>query len=134
LEGLGYAVGSVDFPAAGVASPHRRQRFFWVGYAGSKRLEGAGGDTEGQCQIAVEAANPWRNHGILRCDEQAQEKASVLRRVEPGTFPLVDGISYRVDSGSPLAGKSRVGMLRAFGNAIVPQVAARFIKVFMEVA
>jgi len=38
------------------------------------------------------------------------------RPVEPGTFPLVDGIS------------NRVGRLRAYGNAIVPQQAAEFIK------
>ena len=41
-----------------------------------------------------------------------------FRPVEPGTFPLVDGIS------------ARVGRLRGYGNAIVPQVAAEFIKAF----
>jgi hypothetical protein len=34
-------------------------------------------------------------------------------------------------SGSPFEGKSRVGMLRAYGNAIVPQVAAAFIEAAM---
>src|SRR5262245_25796479 len=38
------------------------------------------------------------------------------RPVEPGTFPLAHGIS------------GRVGRLRAYGNAIVPQVAAEFIR------
>ncbi len=44
-----------------------------------------------------------------------------VRRIEPGTFPLAHGVP------------ARVGKLRAYGNAIVPQVAAEFIKAFMEV-
>jgi DNA (cytosine-5)-methyltransferase 1 len=43
------------------------------------------------------------------------------RPVESGTFPLADGIP------------GRVGLLRGYGNAIVPQVAAEFITAFMEV-
>ena len=43
------------------------------------------------------------------------------RPVESGTFPLANGIP------------GRVGLLRGYGNAIVPQVAAEFIKAFMEV-
>jgi len=30
LEGIGYAFGAVDLPAASVGAPHIRQRFFWV--------------------------------------------------------------------------------------------------------
>jgi DNA (cytosine-5)-methyltransferase 1 len=42
------------------------------------------------------------------------------RPVEPGTFPLAHGVS------------NRVGRLRAYGNAIVPQVAAQVIHAYME--
>ena len=42
------------------------------------------------------------------------------RPVEPGTFPLAHGVS------------NRVGRLRAYGNAIVPQVAAQVIRAYME--
>ena len=42
------------------------------------------------------------------------------RPVEPGTFPLAHGVS------------ARVGRLRAYGNAIVPQVAAEVIRAYME--
>ncbi len=43
------------------------------------------------------------------------------RPVEPGTFPLANGVS------------ARVGRLRGYGNAIVPQVAATFIEAMMDV-
>jgi len=43
------------------------------------------------------------------------------RPVESGTFPLADGIP------------GRVGLLRGYGNAIVPQAAAEFVRAFMEV-
>lgn len=42
-----------------------------------------------------------------------------IRPIEPGTFPLAYGIP------------ARVGRLRGYGNAIVPQVAAEFIKAFL---
>jgi hypothetical protein len=35
-------------------------------------------------------------------------------------------------SGSALEGRSRVGMLKAYGNAIVASVAQEFIAAFME--
>lgn len=43
-----------------------------------------------------------------------------LRRIEPGSFPLAHGIP------------ARVGRLRGYGNAIVPQIAAEFIAAFFE--
>lgn len=42
------------------------------------------------------------------------------RPVEPGTFPLAHGVS------------DRVGLLRGYGNAIVPQVAQAFIESYLE--
>jgi DNA (cytosine-5)-methyltransferase 1 len=44
----------------------------------------------------------------------------VSRPVEPGTFPLAHGVP------------ARVGRLRGYGNAIVPQVAATFIRAAIE--
>ena len=43
------------------------------------------------------------------------------RRIEPGICPLAHGVPRRV------------GALKAYGNAIVPQVAAEFIRAFMEI-
>jgi len=43
-----------------------------------------------------------------------------LRPIEPGTFPLANGVP------------TRVGRLRGYGNAIVPQAAAEVIAAYME--
>ena len=56
----------------------------------------------------------WSNSVWIPC---ADGKA---RRIEPESFPLAHGIP------------GRVGLLRGYGNAIVPQVAAEFIKAYEE--
>lgn len=182
LEGVGYAVGAADLPAASVGAPHRRQRLWWVADANEARREGRNGpsesgtptrkrsrqinpggdgglgDTErdggrrevqergseggaadrrtgevrdrlgdtdehgpqGRGLDAGEHARQrpaWSSESHVLCREPGRE---VLRRVEPGTFPLADGVP------------GRVGRLRAYGNAIVPQVAARFVMAYME--
>jgi DNA (cytosine-5)-methyltransferase 1 len=40
LEGTDYAVGALDFCAAGVGAPHIRQRLWWVADAGRERRDG----------------------------------------------------------------------------------------------
>jgi DNA (cytosine-5)-methyltransferase 1 len=70
-------------------------------------------DQESDRSIAP-AGRPWDAFDLLPClDGKA-------RRVEPGTFPLAHGVS------------GRVGLLRGYGNAIVPQVAAEFIQAAIE--
>jgi DNA (cytosine-5)-methyltransferase 1 len=57
--------------------------------------------------------SPWADLEWLPCTD------GKARPVEPGTFPLAHGIP------------GRVGRLRAYGNAIIPQVAAEFIQSLM---
>lgn len=59
-----------------------------------------------------------QNHGFWSDADWLGCRDGKFRPVESGTFPLADGIS------------ARVGRLRGYGNAIVPQVAAEFIKAF----
>lgn len=58
----------------------------------------------------------WESADWLGCRD------SKFRPVEPGTQPLANGIP------------ARVGRLRGYGNAIVPQVAAAFIQDFIGAA
>ncbi|WP_413676406.1 DNA cytosine methyltransferase [Pantoea dispersa] len=59
------------------------------------------------------------HHGFWSDAEWLGCRDGKFRPVEPGTFPLANGIP------------ARVGRLRGYGNAIVPQVAAEFVKAFM---
>ena len=80
----------------------------------------AGGRDSDRCGSNFEAARPgsvngyWRNSDWLYCRDDK------WRPVEPGTFPLVNGTS------------SRVGRLRAYGNAINAEHAKCFIEAFIE--
>jgi DNA (cytosine-5)-methyltransferase 1 len=156
LEELGYAVGAADLCAAGAEAPHIRQRLYWVGHAdGAGRAscdllsvgtearpgqpkksglprglgdtdcagsEGWGRAERGEqreirqiesrstsCQPSIEQSDSWSRYDLVQCTD------GKARRFEPGSFPLAHGVS------------NRVGRLRAYGNAIVPQVAAAFI-------
>ena len=113
-----------------LAGPHRRTPFeperhsaagVALGDASEQRLSNAeleallraGRGSEGRA-----AQQPgrtfWSDPDWLFCRD------SKWRPVEPGTFPLVDGAP------------ARMGRLRAYGNSIVPQLAAEFIGAFME--
>nr|WP_246693394.1 MULTISPECIES: hypothetical protein [unclassified Mesorhizobium] len=68
----------------------------------------------------------WRDADWVFCRDEK------WRPIRPGSFPLVDGASFRVDSGSPYAGKSRQGMLKAYGNAIDAEATIDFIDACLE--
>ncbi|MGX9272089.1 DNA cytosine methyltransferase [Pantoea ananatis] len=65
------------------------------------------------CNWANKDDSFWSDADWLGCRD------GKFRPVESGTFPLANGIP------------ARVGRLRGYGNAIVPQVAAEFIIAFM---
>lgn len=128
LEDAHYACGASDIPAAGVGAPHIRQRTFF----GAVRLADA--DDEGPQgwprmqerpdQRASGAAGvdgrPNTPHGGWADADWLYCRDGKWRPVESGTFPLAHGVS------------ARVGRLRGYGNAIIPQAAAAFITSFTE--
>lgn len=155
LEGEGYAVGAAVLGAHSAGAPHIRQRLYWVadsdgagqrptcgrvrepqerydigrgsstgvlgntvrsGRQGSGSASKAGLDDCGNQGPAVAASDGgfWSDFDLVPCRD------GKTRRVEPGTFPLADGVP------------GRVGLLRGYGNAIVPQVAAAFVRSYCE--
>ena len=64
------------------------------------------------------ASDFWDSYDIAICTEI--DGTTRARRIEPGTMPLATGLP------------NRVGLIRGYGNAIVPQLAATFIRAFLE--
>ena len=160
LEGAGYAVGAADLPAAGVGAPHLRQRLYFVANAkeerrGSRRTgkarhgqepggrqEQSGGLGEtvvlGDTDSAGDANRGSRSTARAQSSVRGEAREQRIRfdawepgdavycldgkwrPIESGTFPLAHGVT------------ARVGQVRAYGNAIVQQVAATFIRAAME--
>jgi len=127
----GTAGGTVDHPADarrndegqhGSRSPllsARLEQPSVIGDVGDAEQQGREGRVSGPCwrrrAAAPSAVNGfWSDAHWLPCID------GKARPVEPGTFPLAHGAS------------ARVGRLRAYGNAIVPQVAAEFVRAYME--
>lgn len=111
LESIGYACGCADLCAAGVGAPHVRQRLFWVAdaYPDGDRLE-AYPSENAVCQSP-------RNGGLRGRSSEVGSAGQwdTTRPIGARPMALDNGLS------------ADVGRLRAYGNAIVPQVAAKFI-------
>ncbi|ADA82428.1 DNA methyltransferase [Escherichia phage K1ind2] len=103
-----------------------------LAYTDSERLQGERRDSDSQGREGqdirqaglLDGAGSENNttnphHGFWSDTDWLGCRDGKFRPVEPGTFPLANGIP------------ARVGRLRGYGNAIVPQVAAEFIKAFM---
>ena len=126
LEGSGYACGAIDLCAAGVGAPHIRQRLFFVADTNDTRsqgwrVSGAVGERQRGSERSARARSSSRSEELFwQYVEWLDCRDGKKRPVEPGTFPVVDGVS------------ARVGRLRAYGNAIVPQVAQTFIEAYLE--
>jgi DNA (cytosine-5)-methyltransferase 1 len=112
-----------------------------VGNANGERFDGesvrllAGRPQQAGAEIAGAGEGYWDEYRIVRSG------AGELRRAEPGTFPMAYGLPASVESVRPelaeLGASARAccrGQLAGFGNAIVPQVAAKFIRAYLEAA
>jgi len=163
MEGEDYAFGAFDLCSAGFGAPHIRQRLWFVADAddaGSQgRLHrgsdprrqdqhghvGCGGSVGGvddTISLGRDAGRQW-DHGQdvgEQFDSDVEDggadktngfwgdvdwlgcRDGKWRPVRSGSFPLVNGAT------------SRVGRLRAYGNAITAQVAQGLIESYMETA
>jgi DNA (cytosine-5)-methyltransferase 1 len=79
--------------------------------------DGGAGDLDGP---AADPAGAGPTHGVWGDPDWLLSRDGRRRPVEPGTFPLAHGIP------------GRMGLLRGYGNAIVPPLAAEFVTAFLE--
>ena len=164
LESIGYACGAAVVPACAVNAPHRRDRLWFVALAnivheqgqqpssfdqgewpqqgwGQARpfgagngavahATGAGSETRSAYRMGDADEPRWhagQPAGSCSQNHWATGQPAIgwdgkARRVEPSIRLLAHGVP------------GRVGRLRAYGNAIVPQVAAEVISAYMEAA
>lgn len=148
LETLGYAVGAADLCAASVSAPHIRQRLWWVADANNAGSQGQGILPECSDQLAFGsgglacrmeyADSPRRSAGRLQLRPGRPQQAAIQQHwADPEWLDCADGKTRRIEPGlEPLAHglPARVGRLRGYGNAIVPQVAAEFVSAFLGAA
>jgi DNA (cytosine-5)-methyltransferase 1 len=112
LEALGYACGAADLPAGGYGALHRRHRVWWVG------SDSRGDGLQGRPQRTEYRATRFWAEEFARLVED-----EIRVSIPTGKFgALANGLP------------GRVGRVRAYGNAIVPQIAAEFVAAFMECA
>ena len=133
LEAMGYAVGAADLCAASVGAPHIRQRIYWGAY----RLGHANGEGRTRQPLGLLGSGnqgaSWDDYELLALRDGTH------RRTQRGLFPLADGVSsgmvpssHHGMAGHPNAtAQARPNRLRGYGNAVVPQVSAAFIRAFM---
>lgn len=115
LEADDYACGAVVLPASAVGAPHFRERIYWASH--DTRVDGGA-------------------HDLLVAGEVGGTPRATRR------FPRVSvaGRWWNTDAGPeclPTLVRNHDGLsgtLAGFGNAIVPQLAARFVGAWMDIA
>ena len=156
MEGEDYTVGSVVLGAHSVGAPQIRRRLYWVAdsenangwseqqqesaWRGWSRLAGSGfpfglgipngdgwesGESAGASTRhgnSAESASFWSDAYWLLCRDGKHRRVPT----QPALFPLADGIPYKLAR----RGSIRPALLKGAGNAIVPDVAADFIRAF----
>ena len=135
IEADGYEVQPMLVPACAVGAPHRRDRVFIIGHrlAANTRRSGQSA-SEQQDKRAGQAVQPQGRvesfdglGGFSPASSAALSEVAGCGRWD--VFPTVspvhsgdDGLSVRMDGASIPFNKWRKEALKAYGNAIVPQV------------
>lgn len=118
LEGANYACGACDLCAAAAGAPHQRRRLYWMADSDSARWNAR--DTQATGVGYGRPIEPSRDRSFWDDFAAHEGDDGSIRRVGSGICAVAHGIP------------ARVGQLRAYGNAIVPQVAAEFVRAWLD--
>jgi len=151
LEAIGYEVQPFVIPACAVNAPHRRDRVWIVAHAkhesagdaergridqgASARITGSNTDAPDATGVRRDGDDAQRQ-GIQRPDCSCGEIRTSDQQAWKDDWPTVAARLCRVDDGLP-SGMARPrgwrnAALKAYGNAIVPQVAERILRAIAE--
>jgi DNA (cytosine-5)-methyltransferase 1 len=148
LEACGYAVQPFLLPACGVGAPHRRDRVWFVAYANDKgrsdghgQIQGANGEVRQRddcaqpCNAGGGNASDTEGVCVQRfSDRQGKEQLGGGHWSRFPTVPPIcggdDGLPKELDGIT--FSKWRRESIKAYGNAIVPQVALQIFKAINE--
>lgn len=155
LEAEGYEVQPYILPAAGINAPHRRDRVWFVAHAKSKGSNRTSNEASCEVRISnrdetkqptisseVRSTSDPRNKGLQgrkvigsagSCRQERHKQPAGRVCPEWDEFPTQPPVRGRNDGVSPgLAGitfsKHRNESIKAYGNAIVPQVVYQIFK------
>jgi DNA (cytosine-5)-methyltransferase 1 len=155
LEACGYAVQPFLLPACGVGAPHRRDRVWFVAHANDERIKPKAKRGRQECkrsgsELRSIAASISKIRNASDTDDQRLQRGTVTggtnksgkkRNEQPSrflcrtweNFPTVppicggdDGLPKELDGIT--FSKWRRESIKAYGNAIVPQVALQIFK------
>lgn len=120
LEAVGYAVAGADLCAAGVGAPHIRQRLYWVANADGREAEYyRARQQDNQYGLPViRRPGAWDDYRLV--PSAVGETPPQQHRIKPGISAVVNGFP------------GWLALNQGYGNAIVPPVAALFIRAAME--
>lgn len=129
LESEGYEVQPFIIPACAVNAPHRRDRIWTIAHTDDKRVRAGFIEIQGEdVEVSERNDNAKPCYPDWRRDWREVAAATCNARMDDGLPREVDGISYSF-------AKWRNESIKAYGNAIVPQVAMeifRAIKMTVE--
>lgn len=111
LEAEAYTGRAVDIPSCSIGSKTPRNRIYWMAHASNERLARSVAHGQGLCGGSGQASTKLRNTGLPVGLYQPGDPCAVL---------------------PPDALSRPVGIVRAFGNAIDPELAAEVIRAYME--
>jgi DNA (cytosine-5)-methyltransferase 1 len=70
----------------------------------------------------------WSDYSVIHCRD------GKARRVKSGLQCVVTKLPFVLVDGRTVAEASRVTLLKGFGNSIVPELAAVFIRAYMDIS